>query len=269
MSLKSEKILKGYLDQKSLPHALLFVGQDIEAMSARAFEFILDVMKERGATERDLMKIRSKNHPDVWIEEPYSKVGVFTIEQVKEVCAKSQFYPHEAPMQFFIFKYGERMQPVAANALLKTLEEPTLHTHFILLAQSDEDLPLTLKSRLQKVVFEEARKEEEKGEAHIKLGSLLSLWPHLSFDQLHLTCLQIQEEIDQKIQGREELDQALLLSEKSQSLFADIENWFFRLDQKAPFSYKKFERLLQQARIGLERSIKLSICLESLLLNFI
>jgi DNA polymerase III delta prime subunit len=266
---KSEKILKAYIDQKSLPHALLFVGQDVEAMNARALEFIVDVMTQRGASERDLRKIRSKNHPDVWIEEPYSKVGVFTLEQVKELCSKSQFYPHEAPLQFFIFKYAERMQPVAANALLKTLEEPTLHTHFILLAQSDEELPLTLKSRLQKVLFEGSSAEPEREEVNIQLQALLTRWPYISFDQLHLACLQIQEQLDEQIQGKEELDQALLLSEKSQALFSDIENWFLKLDQKAPFSLRKFERIFQQARIGLERSIKLSICLESLLINFI
>ena len=45
------------------------------------------------------------------------------------------------------------MNDEAANALLKTLEEPTASTIFIVIAESEDDLPETVDSRCRTVVF--------------------------------------------------------------------------------------------------------------------
>ena len=45
------------------------------------------------------------------------------------------------------------MNDEAANALLKTLEEPTASTVFVLVTESEDDLPDTIASRCRTVVF--------------------------------------------------------------------------------------------------------------------
>lgn len=52
------------------------------------------------------------------------------------------------------------MNDEAANALLKTLEEPTRSTIFILVAESDDELPETIASRCRNVVFGRVSEEE-------------------------------------------------------------------------------------------------------------
>lgn len=268
MSQEPEKILKSYLDQEKIPHALLFVSQDTDLMEQKALDFVFSVLKQKGAIESNLAKIKTGNHPDVILHEPFSKTGAYTIEQIKDICSKSPLYPHESPAQFFILKYAERMADAATNALLKTLEEPSTHSYFILLAQREEEIAPTLKSRLQKIIFEDQESSKETTKHHQILKTLLFSWPKFTFNELHLACIQMQEEIEKFAESKENLDKMLQISRERDALFLEIEKWAFQLENR-PISYRKFEKIFEEAKIGVDRSIKLSICLESLLLNFI
>ena len=53
----------------------------------------------------------------------------------------------------FIFDDASLMTDAAANALLKTLEEPSASTVMILIAESEDDLPLTVASRCRTIRF--------------------------------------------------------------------------------------------------------------------
>ena len=55
--------------------------------------------------------------------------------------------------QVFIIDDASTMTDGATNALLKTLEEPSRSTHFIVVAESEEDLPSTIASRCRVVQF--------------------------------------------------------------------------------------------------------------------
>ncbi len=55
--------------------------------------------------------------------------------------------PYEAKYKFFILKDAERLTVEAANALLKTLEEPPPHTIFCLLVENRANLLETIQSR--------------------------------------------------------------------------------------------------------------------------
>jgi DNA polymerase-3 subunit delta' len=69
------------------------------------------------------------------------------------VLARAAFAPHEGRAKVFIIRRAEELSISAANALLKTLEEPGAQTHFILLTSQPEALLPTILSRTQRVRF--------------------------------------------------------------------------------------------------------------------
>lgn len=77
-----------------------------------------------------------------------------SVEQVRRVVlSRAAYSPHEGRAQVFIVRDAEQLSISAANALLKTLEEPRPHTHFILLTASPERLLDTIRSRSLPVRF--------------------------------------------------------------------------------------------------------------------
>jgi DNA polymerase-3 subunit delta' len=77
-----------------------------------------------------------------------------SIDQVRTlVLARAAFPPHEGRAKVFIVRRAEEMNQAAANALLKTLEEPGPRTHFILLSSVADSLLPTIRSRTQRVRF--------------------------------------------------------------------------------------------------------------------
>ena len=96
-----------------------------------------------------------RNHPDVWIEDSDTeRIGINVV--------RASGQPEQIGLQDFFSRrsYGggrraavvaraERMTDQAANALLKTLEEPPAGSHIILCAASPERLPQTIVSRCQ------------------------------------------------------------------------------------------------------------------------
>lgn len=87
-------------------------------------------------------------HPDFQVLERDLKT-VTSVDAVKELLRGAQLSPFEAGAQVFVVASAETLSPEAANALLKSLEEPhlTAPRHFLLLAPSQFDLLPTLRSR--------------------------------------------------------------------------------------------------------------------------
>jgi DNA polymerase-3 subunit delta' len=81
------------------------------------------------------------------------KVGV-SVEQIRRVVlAQVGFTPAEGRARIFIFRDADELTPAAANALLKTLEEPRPATHFLLLTSRPDRLLPTVRSRSVLVRF--------------------------------------------------------------------------------------------------------------------
>ena len=75
------------------------------------------------------------------------------IEQVQDLCREAGFRPFEGRRRVFLLDPAERMTREAANALLKTLEEPPPSLTLILLTTNPDALPATIRSRCQSVRF--------------------------------------------------------------------------------------------------------------------
>lgn len=131
-------------------HAYLFVGPASlgKATVARRFAAALLCGDDPGCIRRVL----GDGHPDLTLVEPDGRT-VLTVDRARETVARSVLAPVEAARKVFIFEEAGAMTEEAANALLKTLEEPSPTTVFILVAESEDELPLTIASRARSIVF--------------------------------------------------------------------------------------------------------------------
>jgi DNA polymerase-3 subunit delta' len=92
------------------------------------------------------------NHPDLVLVEPDGTTAL-TVDQARATVARAALAPVEADRKVFLFEEAGMMNDEAANALLKTLEEPTASTVFVLVAESEDELPATVASRSRSVFF--------------------------------------------------------------------------------------------------------------------
>lgn len=117
-------------------------------------------------------RLLSRNHPDLlWVEPTYLHQGkrltaieaeaagvkrkvppMIRLEQIREVSQFLSRPPLEAKRSAIVIEQAETMPEAAANALLKTLEEPGRAT-IILLATSVESVLPTIVSRCQRIPF--------------------------------------------------------------------------------------------------------------------
>ncbi|MDH3426124.1 MAG: hypothetical protein OEM22_05555, partial [Acidimicrobiia bacterium] len=91
-------------------------------------------------------------HPDLTVVEP-DGVSSLTVDQSRSTVAQAALAPLEGMRKVFLFEEAGLMNDEAANALLKTLEEPTTTTHFVLVAESEDELPATVSSRARTIRF--------------------------------------------------------------------------------------------------------------------
>lgn len=72
---------------------------------------------------------------------------IISIEQIRQLIEQATQHPHLAPHKIMIIDGAEKMTTSAANALLKNLEEPVSNTTFLLIAENNDQMPVTIRSR--------------------------------------------------------------------------------------------------------------------------
>jgi DNA polymerase-3 subunit delta' len=92
-------------------------------------------------------------HPDLYRLRPEEDKRTIQVEQVRDLIAALALTPHLAGLKVVIIEEAESMTTGAANALLKSLEEPTADTYLLLLAERPGRLPPTIRSRCQQLAL--------------------------------------------------------------------------------------------------------------------
>jgi len=92
-------------------------------------------------------------HPDIHHYRPEGKLGMHTIQSMRELTEQVYLPPYAGAKKVFILHEAERMLSYSSNALLKTFEEPPLDTIIILLTSSPELLLPTIISRCRALYF--------------------------------------------------------------------------------------------------------------------
>ncbi|MDP2840180.1 MAG: DNA polymerase III subunit delta', partial [Syntrophales bacterium] len=154
-------ILKSAMAKDRIAHAYLFYGMDGIGKKTAASVFAralncggLDPPCDACASCR---KAEHNNHPNiitVQAEGQFIKIGA-----VKEIQARMTFRPREG-RRIFILREADRMNAAAANALLKTLEEPSADNILLLTTARSHALPMTILSRCQHLRFSPLPPEE-------------------------------------------------------------------------------------------------------------
>lgn len=160
----AKQLVFSMLKSGRLPHALLFkgpdgVGKKLFALNLAKRANCLDPRQEEPCDRcRSCRNIDAGLHPDVVMIGPDG--NNIKIEQVREVCRRAYLTPVEGREAFFILDPAEKMRAEAANALLKTLEEPPASTRIILITANSSALAPTLISRCAIISFRALPLEE-------------------------------------------------------------------------------------------------------------
>ena len=146
-----------------LSHAYLLVGPPHVGKATLA----LDLARAVNCTSKadaspchqctQCRRITSKLHADVRIigleqdDDKASRRREISIGEVRSVSNQAHLKPYEGASRVYIFEDAETMSEEAANALLKTLEEPPPETLLILLTSQEDRLLPTIKSRCTRI----------------------------------------------------------------------------------------------------------------------
>lgn len=152
------KLLQRALAQNKVVHSYLFLGNEGIGKSCVALQFAKALNCLEGDRREDgcdqcssCKKIDRQLHPDVSLVEPEGQT--LKVEQVRERLRELAYRPYEGRRRVIILSAADRMAPDMSNTLLKTLEEPPLHTVIILLANSSKWILPTILSRCQSIRF--------------------------------------------------------------------------------------------------------------------
>jgi DNA polymerase-3 subunit delta' len=138
-----------------VPHALLFTGPESVGKMTLARMIAAALLCQAPQLERPCgiclacRKLTSGNHPDVMVVEPEGTY--LKIDQIRAVERFLALTPNESACKIALISGFGQATIGAANALLKTLEEPPSYAHLILLAQEMELLLPTIISRSQPI----------------------------------------------------------------------------------------------------------------------
>ena len=126
-----------------LAHALLIHGQNLKQVESFAYELtskLIEVSQTDDGVEW---------HPDVFSVRPSKKSRVISVDDTRELIRNIQHSPQKGDRKVALIYEVDRLNASAANAFLKTLEEPPLNTTILLLTTRPYSLLATIRSRCQ------------------------------------------------------------------------------------------------------------------------
>jgi len=160
--LKRFKLLS---EKDLLAHAYLFIGpaEIGKLQTALAVAKFLNC-ENKGASFcnecASCRKINQQSHPDVFVVQRQEDATLIKIHQVRDILAQVRLMPFEAKKKVFIIKNIEALNAEGANALLKTLEEPTSSSLLILTCAALDNVLPTVISRCHQIQFHPQSNEQ-------------------------------------------------------------------------------------------------------------
>ena len=169
-----KNLLRRMLDERRVPGALLFSGEEGVGKKLFAFELARALnCKTRVGVEacgrcaickritkinfpssddvEEKRKIFWTDHPDVGMVQPPNRL--FHVAQMRAIEREVNYHPFEGNARVFLIDDADKLNDQSANALLKTLEEPTRTSYLILITARPAMLLPTIRSRCQQIRF--------------------------------------------------------------------------------------------------------------------
>lgn len=159
-------LLQRSLERGRLAHAYLFTGDQLDELEAvaRTLAKTLNCQNPPARAANGVpvdcceqcvncRKVQEGNHADVKWLRPESKTRIISVEQVRELIQTVNLKPTEAEYKVGVLVAADRLNVQAANAFLKTLEEPPKQSVIILLSTEPDRLLDTILSRCIRLTF--------------------------------------------------------------------------------------------------------------------
>lgn len=151
--------LSRLIDQEKIPHALILCGPRYLGKEQFGYALAQRLLCET-QTGRDACGIckqcslfASQNHPDVLRIAPEEEGKAIRIDSIRQLSDFTEKTAQQGGWKIVVISPADAMNINAANALLKTLEEPARKTVLILVCHQLSRLSATVRSRCRKVVF--------------------------------------------------------------------------------------------------------------------
>jgi len=138
-------------DTSAMTHAWLFTGPpgSGRSVAARAFAAALECEQGGCGVCNVCRTALAGSHPDVTLcRTEQLSIGIDT---ARELARKAALTPIAGPWQVLVVEDADRLTERAADALLKSLEEPALRTVWVLCAPNADDLVVTIRSRTREL----------------------------------------------------------------------------------------------------------------------
>ena len=166
---KVREFLRSCVSSDRVSHAYLFCGPAGSNKTQAAYAFARAILCEgdpcadcEGCTSQACRHIVRKAHPDVHYLAPEGAQG-YVVDQIRDVMADTLLAPIQAKRKVYIIDRVDLLGAAAANAFLKTLEEPPSDVVLILLGRTRESVLPTIVSRCQVVPFRHIPASEAAG----------------------------------------------------------------------------------------------------------
>ncbi|HYC57970.1 MAG TPA: hypothetical protein VEK79_00225 [Thermoanaerobaculia bacterium] len=137
-----------------LHHAIILHGptpgllRDVSLRIAKTLNCV------NGSTGDDCLscqRVDRRTHPDVHFVEAAADKKMISVDQIRALVEEATMRPYEGRTKVFVIDPADGLSPSGSNSLLKTLEEPTRDTAFLLLTRAPDLLLPTIRSRSQPV----------------------------------------------------------------------------------------------------------------------
>jgi len=159
-------VLKNALDQQRVAHAYLFCGPRGcgKTSTARLLARALNCTAFDKPTSRPCgscpmcTRIRDGSAIDVVEMDAASETGIDDVRE--KIIENARYAPVEARFKIYIIDEVHDLSQKAFDSLLKTIEEPPGHVVFVLATTESHKVPLTIRSRCQRMDFRRGRLED-------------------------------------------------------------------------------------------------------------
>lgn len=159
-------LLSSFIANDTIPHAFLFSGPDGvgKKTAARLLAMALNCLNPPVRQHSDdnskincgqcraCRLIDADKHPDILHLKPEG--SSIKVDQIRRLIEELLLKPVEARTRVVVIQDVQKMNTNAANALLKTLEEPYPNTVFVLTAHTATEVLPTILSRCQRIAFQ-------------------------------------------------------------------------------------------------------------------
>jgi DNA polymerase III delta' subunit len=141
-----------------LPHALLITSP----AGLGAYDFAVSIANQLICLQngelacgvcRACVALAAGSHPDFWQAGLLDEKKSIGVDQIRELSASLSMRPQAGKRQVALIWPAEAMTVAAANALLKTLEEPSADTVLLLVSEQPGSLLPTINSRCQRIAL--------------------------------------------------------------------------------------------------------------------